>query len=457
MKKRLSLILAAILLFTCTACSNTASDPYSSALSSLSSDADTSGIGNAHTDGKIDFESVPAPEKSIPPSGNNSITKYTSEEVSGIINGTQKLTAANSLYVDAPKSIDHVSSFYSGTTAMLPPKDGIENFLSMFKYLFPDHEFDESCFYYVGGSSTIEYDKDTWQAGEPEPVITKFFNTVGEKYDELVNGEEELLYFYYSEELMPREHSVEATLRSPFGSDICMVNKGVCEKIAAESNGEETYFAHEHVFASSYFEYVDSFYPDSGEVFKLLDREISIKDAVAFFEDYMNTLPSVITTSYLIHVNKVNVYKVRDDLCCYEYIYSRMYDGVPFDYVVNGSRNVRDNADMAFGGMIKSDDVDYFYGAFRTATVLDETVHSEIIPLYEAVMITADSLTDYVDFEVISVQFLYCCDKMIGYALGEAKNFVFPAWKLILHNSNDDKDYICYVNALDGKFEYYRE
>lgn len=143
---------------------------------------------------------------------------------------TPNLIASDNLHAFAPKSIDHVSTFYRSHTDPLPFEEGLENFKSTFAYLFSGHEFDDDCLFYSGGSSDIEY-----KNGENgKSTLTKYFNKVKDKYDELASGEEEIMFYIYSEEFSGKENKVNYVARSPFGNDISIVNKGEANRIAAE-------------------------------------------------------------------------------------------------------------------------------------------------------------------------------------------------------------------------------
>lgn len=426
MKKVLSIIFVTIILLSFSSCKN-------------EENIETNSSNSHENDIK-----VPVSESSV--KHENPRTNYTKEEAVEIIDkySDPKLKVSEDFSVDAPKKIDHVSTFLCGTTAQLAARESIEDFRSAFNFLFPNHDFDENCFYYVGPNSSME------QEGG--------YKRVAERYKELVSGEEEAYLFFYDESDTEKEDRVALTLRSPFGSDITTVNKGAAHRLAYHM-GLTTSYGSDIFTASRYFTYVGSYSPDSEEVFKLSDKEISVKDAVVFFENYVNSLPCLIKPCFSIHVNDVQVYKVDEDLYCYNYTTSKIYDGIPFDYAVSGSHGGRGNRDLGIGEMIKSNDVDYIYGTFKTATVMDEKQFSDIISFEKAVTITSEKMTDYVEFEVKSAQLVYCTNDDIGGSgkLGETKNPVFPAWKLMLYNPNDNCSYSCYVNVLSGDFESYRE
>ncbi len=448
MKKTLSIILAAILVLSLSSCQtnnkyNAGTEPSNGQENETQApDTDegtSSNLGNE----------TQAPKLEPPVKRDNPRVDYTKEEVIDIINtcaGTN-FTADENIHANVPKTIDHVSTFFRGTTPELPPKEAIEDFKAAFAYLFPGHEFDESCFYYIGPDSTLDVENRN-QYG---------YKTVAESYDKIISGESVVNLFSYNESYGTyKEDRVNLVAQSPFGNTLTTVNKCVSIKLAyqmglSSSPGSELFFP------SEYFAYVGSFSPDSDEVFKLMDKEISIKDAVKFFEDYVNGWPCSIESYFSIRVTDVYVYKVKEDLYSYYFTLTQTYEGVPFDYAVPGGPGGRFNRELAYGGMIKSDDIDYIYGGCRTETVMEEELFPEIISFEEAVKIASEKMTEYVDFNVWWAGFVYCIDSDIGGSgkLGETKNPIFPAWKLMAYNPNDDNDYTCYVNALTGEFETY--
>ncbi len=378
---------------------------------------------------------------------------YTQEEAAELINKMPNLTASDGIHVNAPKSIDHVSTFYLGGIEPLPVEEGIENFKEAFSYLFPGHEFDEECFYYNGGSSDIEYETD--EKGNITK-ISRFFNKIKDKYQQLVSGEEEMMLFIYNEDFSDKKDKVNLVARSPFGNDISIVNKGVANRIAQNNDYTKV---DELFYASSYFRFVKSCDPDSEEKVKLLNGEISVKDAAAFYEEYINNIPCYINQFFTMNVNKVDIYNVNDDLNCLYFTTSAKYNSIPFDGAesfATGERTQRTPKYLGYGHMISTDDVDGFYGAFKLDTVVDETQYKEHVSLKRALEIVSEEMTGHIDFKVESVRFVYCFnDSISGYNFSEVRRPTFPAWKMELYNENDGLEYTCYVNALSEDYKCY--
>lgn len=88
----------------------------------------------------------------------------------------------------------------------------------------------------------------------------------------------------------------------------------------------------------------------------------------------------------------------------------------------------------------------------------EEKQFEEFIPFEKAVEMVSEEMTSYVDFEVSAAQLVYCKEDNLGSGkLGDTKFPVFPAWEITLYNPSDECNYCCYVNALNGEFENYKE
>ena len=389
----------------------------------------------------------------------NPITYYTKEEVKEMIEQNSNLKVSDDFfYTLVPKTIDHLSEFVTCTSFDLEPKEELEEFKTIYNYLFPNHELDERCLYYYypfdeyDDSATYEELLDQWVFGRPlnnSDILNAYL--AGEYiYDGLT-------FLVYDEMKFPHEESVALSYRSPFGNDYCNFNKGVLEKYIAQKNGEQTYHAASSINVSYYAaECVGHYPPDSEEKFKMLDgKEISIKDAVKFFESYIESIPTAAEHSgFDIHVNDVYVYKLSedDDYYGFDYTTSRSFDNIPFTYI-DGTDVDGGNRDLASGCMVVTDDVEGAYSTYNAYRAFDEKKHTDFIPFEKAVKTISEKLTDYVDFEVTKAELFYRWGEFVGeHKIGETYTRAYPAWKLTLENPNDDITYVAYLNALTGEF-----
>lgn len=467
--KKYAITLTLIISCVLTACSKSESDPADTGEAGGNDTFDSSqsvpsneekGSDNSistdevfeHPEDISDMNILFSPSDSSQINHDNPRIDYTKEEAAELINKMPNLTASDKLHIYAPKSIDHVSTFYLGGIEPLPFEEGVENFKSAFSYLFPGHEFDYDCFFYNGGSSVIEFEYD--DKGN-DIGYKKYFNKINDKYEQLASGEEEMMLFIYSEELTDKKDRVNLVARSPFGNDISIVNKGVANRIAA---GNDTTKVDEQFSPGSYFKFVKDCDPDSEEKVKLLDGEISVKDAVAFYENYINNIPYYYgDPNCTVSVNLVEIYSVNKDLDCLFFITSPEYDSIPFGGVesyATGEIKQRNNLHMGLGHMISTNDVDGFYGAFKCEPVTEETQYKEHVSLERALEIISEEMTQHIDFKVESIRFVYCFnDSLNGYDFDDVKHPVYPSWKVELYNENDGLEYTCYVNALSEDYE----
>lgn len=403
-------------------------------------------------------------EASVPEISKTPVTKhenprvdYTRDEAREIIERSSNLKVSDDyFYVFAPKMIDHLCEFTYGTSYQLPPEKELEEFKRVFNYLFPTHELDENCLY----AYAVMKDENP---EEQDIFKTRFHSLKNEdNYSAYLNGTlgdpKYLRHLMYTEEQFPREESVSLFYRSPFGNDYCVFNKGVCNKFTANLNGEDKYYAYEQFRLNDpdfSFEFVGSYPPDSEETFMLLDKEISIKDAALFFENYITSIPVSEEPIFGIHVNNVNVYRFDEEHYGFEFINSRIYDGIHFNYVWDGCGIDGQNRDMSYGIMVQSCDVDHIYAPFSAYKAYDETQHSQFVPFEEAVITISERMTDFVGFEVTRAELTYRFKPNIGAGInvGETQYPVYPSWKLTLQNPNDNLTYVAYVNALTGEFQ----
>lgn len=451
MKRFLAAFLSTMILFACTACSGTQTSGSSEVLqSSDNSDTSTSETSNTI----VGVEPVTVHE--------NPRVDYTKEEVREIIDKYPNLKMIDKyFYVSVPKEIDHLCEFYNGSAYQLTPEKELEEFRSVFKYLFPDHEFDENCLY-----AHARFDDED---PNEQDIFKIIYHSLKNKdnYNAYMNGtlgnQEVVHNLVYTEEQFPCENSVSLHFRSPFGNDWCVFNKGVCNRFTTSLRGEDKYYAYEQFRLGApdadldiKFEAVGAYPPDSEETFKLLDdKKISIKDAVSFFENYIASLPSLEEPVFGIHVNEVNVYKLDDEHYGFEFINSRIYDGIHFNYVWDGSVIDGLNRDMSYGIMVESDDVDHIYALFKAWRAYDEVRHTEFVPFEEAVKTVSEKMTGYVGFEVMRAELIFRekSNAGAGDKVGETRYPTYPSWKLTLYNPNDNIRYVAYVNALTGEFE----
>lgn len=382
----------------------------------------------------------------------NEIVYYTADEAKEIIQSNTRFSVAEDFQCSAPKSISHFSSFTIGYHPRQDNASFYEDFRTMFAYLFPDETMYEDCLFYYGMDSNLS---------EGNRI-----KTVAEEYDRIMNGEEHVLYYFYSPHFDPdqtseAENNIFMEFTSPICSDLSNFNKGVLAEYYCKSKGKENDFFLETYNPYYFGSKVCTLPPDSEEAYTLLDGvSMSVADAAAFFENYINHLPLPEKPSLNIKVLWVDVLQCDTDTYCYYFKTAKAMDDIPFDW--DPDTSYRGGLDYTYelssGAMVVSDDVEQVYGAQRTGVVYDEVMHTEGINFATAMQKMEENLSAKVDFEVLSADFVYC-SKAVEDPSVQPEDYLQPttaSWRVSLYNSNDGRIYICYVDALDGgNFHYY--
>ncbi len=351
---------------------------------------------------------------------------YSTEEAAKIIGENSDFKLSDNFTAHVPKSLGHVSAFYTGIPPFPSGGDVLKDFHAFFEYAYPNAEFDE-------GYLKIDL-KDT-RTGEFVREAK-----LSDCYDEIMSDTLQPFVFFYDQRTAGEGYEkVYLFYQPPAGVGSTQISRGVYDKVGEElgviSKNTDEYFLPKTVFIGEYS-------PDSGESFPLLDGEISIKDAADFVTDFINKMPSVAQIYFDMCVRSVSVYKMTDDLYYYKIYVSDIYDSIPFDIEFEAQ-------------MINCHYIDRLYNTNRSHTVIDEEQFTEFLPFSEAVKITRDKMTDYVDFEVTKAELIYQKDNDLGSGnWAESRCPVNPAWEIDIYNPNDDITYHCFVNAVDGEFNY---
>lgn len=411
-------------------------------------DSSIAGIGSEQPSSFPQREAVP-----------NEIVYYTADEAKEIIQSSTRFTVAEDFECSVPESISHFSSF---TLGYYPRQDNAgfyEDFLVMFAYLFPDETVYKDCLFYYGNNSKVSLDEND--------ELVYGVKTVAEEYDRIMSGEEHVQYYFYSPHFLPgqtskAENNIFLEFASPVGSDLSNFNKGVLADYYYESIGKENDVFLETWDANHFYPAVCTLPPDSEEAYPLIDGvSVSVADAVAFFEDYINNLPLPKNPTLDIKVVQVDVLQCDADTYCYFFTTTKAMDDILFDWYEQSTQigGLDYSYVMGTGSMAVSDDVDQIYGMQRAQVVYDEVMHTEGISFATAMQKMEENLSAQIDFEVISAEFVYCSKAVEDYSVAP-EDYLQPttaSWKVSLYNPNDDFVYVCYVDALDGEnFHYYK-
>ena len=469
MKRFLTIILATFMLCACTGCSG---GGINSNVEGTSSSSDNTGSGiNSNIESASN--STDNTDGDIPEAlkRQNEINYYTVDEVKKMIRENTRFNISEDFVSLVPKSVSYICSFDKAAVNRQAPAEFYDDFKEMFAYLFPNEKFNDDYFFYY----YIPNEESNRQEGEfPIKNFKKY-------YDDAVSEKNVISYYFYSPysgfvekvgsdyAILDNRDSSEVTDRNiflefgpPIGNYLSNVNKGVLAERYCKDNGEKNnHFLEnwEHGIRQNY-KVIGSYDRDSTEKFRLLDgKEISVADAVTFFENYVNNAPCPKSPVYDMKVMSVIVQQYDKDKYFYSFTTTPTYGGIPFDwdrfYLSSDSMY---ETTLCDGSMVTTDDIDSFYGYRRTGSITDEKVTDKLLPFDKAISKIEQSLTEQVSFEVLSADLVYTPLKYYGsydIPLEEQKSTTTPAWKVVIQNKNNDLVYTCYIDADTGEnFRY---
>ncbi len=388
------------------------------------------------------------------------------ETANNILSSYSNLRIADDFVFGMSNDITQVYEYTMGVPSDIDMEEYYNEFKSMFEYLFPGHVLNNEFLFYIGDNSSFELDYDSGK-------IVKNYNKVSDWYNKVISGEEGRVAFLYDESwfrnITEWNSPVCLVLGNPIGYGYAVINKGKTEelgncKVYDKALKAERYATLESCNPIDFLTYIATYAPDSKESYKLLDKEIPINEAVDYYEHYINGLPYPRDKNFKTVVISVEVYKVTDNVYGYYFLTDKEYQGVPFDYIRDGTQLSNFIDYTSCGGnafMVESDDVDVVYAYYANQYITSETAYKEIIPFEKACQIISEKMTDIVVFEVQRAELIYSeimGKTSDGYVdVENPTSSVSPTWKFTLHNPNDIYDYICYVDAVDGEnFRYYR-
>lgn len=374
------------------------------------------------------------------------------EKIKDCINACENLIMAEDMEIMIPE-IEHVYTFNTGLTKKPDFKTQYSQFGRLFKSLYDDYEMKGEYLFYTGE------DFDSYEEFTDYPIVR-------DDFDSLNSGSKQCMSLFYDEtwyrDMTEWTSPVSLGIGRTMEFDTVIFNRGKAVGIGGKVNGIYPCLDYYSPYDSS-FECVGTYPPDSTEKFKLMDKEMSICDAVKFYENYINSLPYPAEPTMQVKVKEVDVLALSENTYGYSFIAVEEYCGLTFDY--RRTSHNRDYMDCEFmdtmylnGFMLESDEADIGCALYRTQ-ITDRT-EIEALPAKTAIEKISEELSDYVKFEVESIEFVYTRipeRTSEGYIDIETPSaFVAPAWKLKLYNPNDQLYYFCYVDAKDSQnFSYY--
>lgn len=314
--------------------------------------------------------------------------------------------------------------------------------------LFPESEMrsDENYYYFI--SETVEsYFNDEGVLIHPNIYKSDYLKRIK-------SGELQIESFLYQTDLYGVHDVDEYFWMMGSYNGLVKMNRGTCMRLADKERSIAGWMPRD-----DYPVIAQCFLPDT-TAFMLDNGQVTVDGAASFCEDYFaNTALYTKDIATKLKVSSVNVLQIDDDKYAYLMFLARSYAGVPFDAMnmEGGISDFSDNNKYIFASsealMTRSDEIEYCY----LSSIYDDIKPTgkridNIISLEKAADIVSESMTHYITFQVENISLVYCCklsDEEGLYATASAN------WRFQLHNPNDDRTYVVFVNAVDGHCFYY--
>lgn len=201
----------------------------------------------------------------------------------------------------------------------------------------------------------------------------------------------------------------------------------------------------------------------NSSVFKLEDGEISLDAAAEFCNNYLaNEAPYSKDSEVDLIANRAAVLDLGDGNDAFLFFLTKSYNGIPFDclniegIVTEFSNQNAYNFDNSEVLMTKAGEIEYCYLSGLNCKTTTSDKITEVVSLDSATAIAAETLSQFVKFEVGDVSLVYCDKTRTGKnGAYENPSTASPYWKFELLNPNDERMYVAYVSLRDGSCFYY--
>lgn len=191
------------------------------------------------------------------------------------------------------------------------------------------------------------------------------------------------------------------------------------------------------------------------KTYKLSDGECSISEAIDYFVDHFYTSqPFGNNEKISCVVRTVSPIQIKNDMYYYLLKFTSAWNGIPFDTIDEFTSNNYKNYFKDHGQAIiaKKNDVDMAFGYAQPLIKEVGDAIDMILPLETAADIASEALSDAVKFEVRSAEFIY---SGTDYVKETQTDRLRPMWKFTLYNTNDRFFYNVYIDAVSGESDYF--
>ena len=325
----------------------------------------------------------------------------------------------------------------------------VEKFAEYVKEIFPNSKYadDKNCFEFRG-----------FKAGEEDFVFAEDGSNYARVYDNLQrleSGEITLESLLYQTDSNGAHETDEYLWYFLDGNGVKM-NHGDCMRNVEKERHIAGWMPRDNYNAKA--EYV---MPNSS-VFKLEDGEITLDDAAEFCNNYFaNEAPYSKNSEVNLKAERASVLDLGNGNDAFLFFLTKTYNGIPFDFLnTEGVRtdfsNENDyNFDNSEVLMTKTGEIEYCYLSGLNCKTAAADKLTEVVSLENAVKIAAETLSEYVKFEVGNVSLVYCDKTRTGKnGAYENPSTASAHWKFEMFNPNDEWTYAAYVSLRDGNCFY---
>lgn len=187
------------------------------------------------------------------------------------------------------------------------------------------------------------------------------------------------------------------------------------------------------------------------EIYKLVDGEYSVQDAIEFVENYYNNeFKYNNNKDFTIDVYKVKVLSLDESTYAYQFLVRREYKGIPFDTLENGaSPNDFGNRVFDVGECLVAykDSIESIVGVYPNDLInKEDNKVDKIISLSDAISNISEELTNETVFDIESIELLY-----VESTLKETLDKAVPTWKVTAFNKTDNSTIYAYCDVITGE------
>lgn len=191
------------------------------------------------------------------------------------------------------------------------------------------------------------------------------------------------------------------------------------------------------------------------ESYMLFDGEVTIGEAVSFFEnEYLSTLPCEFDSNYSLSVSRIDVYEIKEGTYGYVFKCSTAWNGIALnrgDERVSYSPNATNQYEQISEAlMIRKNDVESFMNIIFPDIINEKNPIKNMVSLEKALDITSETMTKQVKFEVSQIELIY----QGSYSEDYSSAHLEPTWKISTFNPNDSCYYDVYINAVSSECTY---